>query len=91
MPRGKKKATAPVESVSETQNETQDHPAAAPVRGDEIGTGGVRPSGEPVPQDDRGDISRNVVEWRKKNWPASQFSEVYPDIRLQAADLADLI
>ena len=46
---------------------------------------------EPLPADDRGDISRNVVEWRKAHWPADKFDALYPPLRLQAAGLGDIV
>lgn len=37
-----------------------------------------------------GDIATDLIEWRKRNWPADQFAEVYPAYRLKLLGLTHL-
>lgn len=50
-----------------------------------------REPGCPEPENDSGDLAPNVVAWRKQNWPQDAFENLYPESRLNAAELAHLI
>ena len=41
-------------------------------------------SPEPAKNPELGDLTPELIDWRKENWPAGDFNKLYPPARLRA-------